>query len=106
MKDHVSELETMLFNAGRLCKSAGFADLGRAAVAGFREIDFRLSKIEKQVADDQAARFGFGAADSDRARNRGDVSGVAKTLGRGTATSPAEANEKPPAGFPGRFGGH
>jgi hypothetical protein len=110
----IDRLEKALLQAGLLAKgSGGFADLARATVAGLREVDSRLAALEKRTEDEQAARFGFGAADSDRARisqleaelavlkgrhePAAHVEGLANTLGLGRATQGAETGKIPPA---------
>ncbi len=102
--------EKALANAGRLTKSAGFDDLARAAVAGLREVDSRLSALEKQAADSSAARFGFGAADTSQARiaileseiaalrASESSAGLAKTLERGCATQGPKTERSPSLG--------
>lgn len=112
----IDRLEKALLQAGRFAKGpgAGFADLARASVAALREVDSRLAALEKRTADEQASRFGFGAADSDRARISqleaelavlkarhepgAHVEGLAKTLGLGRATQGEETEKSPPAG--------
>ncbi|WP_294534636.1 hypothetical protein [uncultured Rhodoblastus sp.] len=106
----LDEFEAAFLAAGRLTKSAGFADLARATVTALREVDSRIAALEKQAADEMAARYGFGTCDSDRARisqleselaslrASESSAGLAKTLERGCATQGTKTEQSPPAG--------
>lgn len=104
--DAIAKFETAVRGLEALAKGGSArliadaaADLRKAA-ADFGEVEKRLDRLEKEAADEQAARFGFGAADSDRARHdpAAHVEGPAKTLGLGRATKGAETEQSPSTG--------
>jgi hypothetical protein len=104
----VDRFEKALANAGRLTKSAGFADQVRAVVADFRDFERRLERLEKADAATQSARLDFAdftdariaKLESElaalRARHDGDISGVSATIGR-SAPSGLGSAKSPPA---------
>jgi hypothetical protein len=112
MKDSIASIEKSLLDAGRLCKSAGFADPVRATVASLRDVDSRLAALEKRAVDEMAARFGFGDADTSQARiaqleeeiaglRASDSSaGLAKTLARSGLALSYENTEGQPDASP------
>jgi uncharacterized protein YhbP (UPF0306 family) len=113
MKNAIDEIEAAFLAAGRLTKSVDLAktvaDL-RATVASLREVDSRIAALEKQADAEQAARYGYGVADSDRARisqleselaslrASESSAGLAKTLERGCATEGPKTEQSSPAG--------
>lgn len=110
MKNTIDKIEAAFLDAGRLRKSIGIAEEARAIADSFRAIDSQLAAIEKRSSDELAARYGFGAADNERARigaleaelaalkarHDGDISGMSATIGRGGPSGLGNA-ESPPA---------
>ncbi len=116
MKDHRAELGAAMAEIIESEKSPSLTKRA-GAVAKFQsvlktamgEISARLDVLEKAAAAEQAARFGFGAADGDQARisqleaelavlkarhePAAHVEGLAKTLGRGAVLPPSENHQ-------------